>query len=140
MTQVTTYRLAAAGALLIALTAAYFWGASGKGDLARAVQAAELRGTLLESRAAVLDARVEIYNINFGEASRHLEDARVALGRASQELRAVTREEDAKRLDSAIATIDDAQRLARQLNQDANSRAADVANVIAAVLAPQGTR
>jgi hypothetical protein len=39
---------------------------------------AELRDGLLEGRAAVLEARLDIYSVNFGEASRHLEAARSA--------------------------------------------------------------
>jgi len=46
--------------------------------MARALQTSELRSELLGARAAVLDARVAIYSVNFGEASRHLEGARSA--------------------------------------------------------------
>jgi len=50
--------------------------------MVRALQTSELRGELLGARAATLDARVAIYSVNFGEASRHLEDARGLLRRA----------------------------------------------------------
>jgi hypothetical protein len=66
-------------ALVVALGAGWVWGASGRSDLNRALRIAELRDGLLEGRAAVLDARLDIYSVNFGEASRHLEAARSAL-------------------------------------------------------------
>ena len=60
-------------ALLVALGVGWAWGASGRSDITRALRIAELRGGLLEGRAAVLDARLDIYSVNFGDASRHLE-------------------------------------------------------------------
>ena len=51
------------------------WGASGRSDITRALQIAELRDGLREGRAAMLDARLDIYSVNFGEASRHFEAA-----------------------------------------------------------------
>ena len=68
--------LGIAVALLVALGAGWVWGAWGRSDTHRALRIAELRNGLLEGRAAVLDARLDIYSVNFGEASRHLETAR----------------------------------------------------------------
>ena len=120
--------------LLVALGVGWLWGTWGKSDLARALQAAELRDELHEARGAVLESRLDIYSVNFGEASRHLEAARTALGAAAQRLKDVGGEEDAKRLALAATRIDEAQRLAGELNQDANSRAADAAKAIDDVL------
>ena len=69
-------------ALLIALSAAWLWGSSGKGDLQRALDVAELRNDLLTARGALLSARVDLYIVNFGDASRDFEAARTALRRA----------------------------------------------------------
>ena len=66
--------------------------------MARALQASELRGELLGARAAVLDARVAIYSVNFGEASRHLEDARGLLGRADERLTSLGRDDEVKQV------------------------------------------
>lgn len=60
-------------ALLVAVGVGWVWGASGRSNSDRALQIAELRAELLEGRAAVLDARLDIYSVNFGEASRHFE-------------------------------------------------------------------
>ena len=126
--------LAIGAALLVAVGMGWAWGASGKSDISRALQTAELRDGLLEGRAAVLDARLDIYSINFGEASRHFEAARSALHAADARLKDLGRQEDAARVQTALMRIDDAQRMAGQLNQNANSLAADAAKTISDVL------
>ncbi len=117
-------------ALLVALGAGWVWGASGRSDLSRALLVAELRGGLLEGRAAVLDARLAVYSVNFGEASRHLEAARSALRAAEARLNSLGRQAEAKPLELALAKIDEAQRMAGLLNQDANALAADASKAI----------
>ena len=126
--------LGIAGGLAIALLAGWMWGRSGHSDMARAFQTSELRGELLGSRAALLDARVAIYSVNFGEASRHLEGARGLLGRADDRLKRLGRDGDVRQVQTALASIDDAQRMAGKLDQNANSRAGDAARTIADVL------
>jgi hypothetical protein len=121
-------------ALLVALGAGWAWGASGRSDLNRALRIAELRDDLLAGRAAVLDARLDIYSVNFGEASRHLEAARSALRGADARLNGLDRRDDATRLKTALTKIDEAQRMAGKLNQDANALAADAAKTINDVL------
>ena len=121
-------------ALLVALGVGWAWGGSGRSDINRALEIAELRDGLLEGRAAVLDARLDIYSVNFGEASRHLEAARSALRAVDTRLNGLDRREDAKRLEVALTRIDEAQRMAGQLNQDANALAADAAKTIDGVL------
>jgi hypothetical protein len=121
-------------ALLVALGVGWAWGASGRSDINRAFRIAELRGGLLEGRAAVLAARLDIYSVNFGEASRHLEAARSALRAADARLNGLGRPEDAKRLKIALTRIDEAQHMAGQLNQNANALAADAAKAINDVL------
>jgi hypothetical protein len=126
--------LAIGVALLVALGVGWAWGASGRADISRALETAELRDGLLESRAKVLDARLDIYSVNFGEASRNLEAARSALQAADARLKSLGRSEDAKRLEVAFTRLDEAQRMAGQLNQDANALAAEAATAINGVL------
>jgi hypothetical protein len=127
-------------ALLVALGAGWVWGTSGRSDLTRALRIAELRTGLLEGRAAVLDARLDIYSVNFGEASRHLEAARSAVRAADARLNSLGRQADTKPLQLALAKIDEAQRMAGQLNQDANALAADASKAIGDVLDTTVTR
>lgn len=132
--------LGIAAGLAVVLLAGWLWGRSDRSEVARALQASELRGELLAARAAVLDARVAIYSINFGEASSHLEDARGLLGRAGDRLRSLGRDDAVGHLQTALAGIDDAQRMAGKLDQSANSRAGETAKTIAEVLAAEATR
>jgi len=124
--------------VLVALLAGFLWGASGRSTLDRALQRSELRNELLDARAAALAARIDLYNTNFGEASRHLEDARAVAGRAAQRLDALGRDDDTKRLQSALGSIEEAQRLAAKLDLAANARAGDAAKAIDAVLESTG--
>jgi hypothetical protein len=120
--------------LLAALLAGWSWGRSSQSDTAHALQTAELRGDLLGARAAVLDARVATYSVNFGEASGHLENARDLLRRADARLKSLGRSDEVKHVETALGSIDDAQRLAGKLDQNANSRAGEAARMLANVL------
>jgi Tfp pilus assembly protein PilX len=127
--------LGVGAALLVTLGVGWAWGASGRSAATRALEIAQLRDALLEGRAAVLDARLDVYSVNFGDASRHFEAARSALRAADTRLTGLGRQDDAKRLEIALARIDEAQRMAGLLNQDANALAADAAKTISVVIA-----
>jgi hypothetical protein len=127
-------------ALLVALGVGWVWGAAGRSGIARTLRTAELRDGLLTGRAAVLEARLDIYSVNFGEASRHLESARSALQTSDARLNELGREADAKRLQIAMTRVDEAQRMAGKLNQDANALAAEAAKTIADVLGSSAAR
>jgi hypothetical protein len=128
------------GGLLVALLAGWIWGTSGQSDATRALETAELKGELLGARAAILDARVAIYSVNFGEASGHLENARGLLRRAEERLKRLVLDDQVKQVQAALTCIDDAQRMAGKLDQSANSRAGEVVKTIAEVLAAEATR
>ena len=132
--------LGIAAGLVVALLAGWLWGASGRSEMARALQTSELRSELLGARAAALDARVAIYSVNFGEASRHLEDARGLLGRADERLKSLGRDDEVRRVQTALASIDEAQRMAGKLDQSANSRAGEAAKMVADVLDAEAAR
>jgi hypothetical protein len=102
-------------ALLLAVGVGWVLGASGRSNSDRALQIADLRAELLEGRAAVLDARLDIYSVNFGNASRHFEAARTALRAANSRLMSLKRTEDAKSLEAALTRIGDV--LARIANR-----------------------
>ena len=132
--------LGVAAGLAVALLAGWIWGRSGRSDTARALETSELRGELLGARAAILDARVAVYSVNFGEASRHLEGARGLLARAGERLKSLGRDDDVRHVQTALASIDDAQRMAGKLDQNANSRAGEAAKTIADVLDAEAMR
>ncbi len=121
-------------ALLVALSGAWLWGASGRWALARENQALTLRQDLIEGRSTLLEARLDVYSVNFGEASRHLEAARALLRGAGAQLATLGRSDQSKEVEAALTAIDDAQRMAGNLDQNANSRAGDAAKIIAGLL------
>ena len=129
MDAMTKLVLGIAVGLAVALLAGWIWGRSDRSDMARALQTSELRGELLGARAAILDARVAIYNVNFGEASRHLEGALGLLRRADERLKSLGRDDEVRQVQTALASIDDAQRMAGKLDQSANSRAGEAARM-----------
>jgi len=126
--------------LAVALLAGWIWGRSDRSDMGRTLETSELRGELLGARAAALDARVAIYSVNFGDASRHLEDARGLLGRADARLKSLGRDEEVRQVQTALTSIDDAQRMTGKLDQNANSRAGDAAKTVADVLDAEAKR
>lgn len=126
--------LGVAAAVLVAFVAGWSFATWGGPDTAAALESAQLRGELLGARAAVLDARVAIYSVNFGEASAHLENARGLLRRADERLKTLGRDAEPAQVASALAAIDDAQRMAGKLDQGANTRAGDAAKVLADLL------
>ncbi len=99
-----------------------------------------MRIDLLEARGALLAARVDLYNVNFGNASRHLQEALDLLRPTSTRLKELSRAADAQRLDLALARIEEAQRLAGKLDQGANARAGDAAGAIDEILQSSAKR
>src|SRR3954471_22780531 len=97
--------LGIAVAFVVALVAGWSWGMLGRSDMAGALETSEFRADVLAARAAVLDARVAIYNVNFGEASGHLEGARGMLGRADKRLKGLDRNGEATRVQAALTSI-----------------------------------
>ena len=124
-------------ALVVAAMGGWLWGAYGKAAADRAVETSALRMDLVEGRSSVLSARLDLYSLNFGEAGRHLNEARTQLRRAGSRFEKASREDDIKRLQPVFAQLDEAQRLAGQMDQNANARAADAAKTVADVLQAQ---
>jgi hypothetical protein len=128
--------LTGVAAVLVALLTGFLWGSSGRSDAEEALEQVRVRGDLLEARGAVLAAQVAVYNTNFGDASRNLEDARALVDRAMQQFRLLDREDAATRLEGALTSIREAQQLTGKLDLGANSRAAEAVKAIDSVLAP----
>ena len=121
-------------AVLLALLAGFLWGASGKTTIARALERSELRNELLDARGSALAARADIYNTNFGDANRHLEEARASVARAVQRLEQLGDDAGVQRLQAALGPIEEAQRLASTLDLGANARAAAAVDTLESVL------
>jgi hypothetical protein len=127
--------LTTAAALLVALLAGYLWGASGRRTAEQALRASTLRADLLAVRGSLLTARVDLYNVNFGNASRDLQDAIDHLQSISLRLKDSGTADDQKWAADAASQADQAHRMAGQLDAGANAHAAAAAAAVDRILA-----
>jgi hypothetical protein len=71
-------------ALFVTLGLGYAWGSSGKLSLTSALDETKQQLDIAEARGHLLDARVSLYNVNFGDASRQFEEAKAPLRRVHE--------------------------------------------------------
>ena len=125
--------------LIVALAtvgAGWLWGASGRADVDRARRAAELRADFAEARVSLLDARVSLFTLNFGDAGRAFAEARGRVGALQIRLREAGQAERAGRLEIVLAHIGDAGRLTLALDPRAQSAAAGALAALTAAATP----
>ncbi len=122
--------LTAFAALIITLGLGFAWGASGRIALRTTLDDARQQLDLSDARALILDARVSLYNNNFGDASRHFEDSKAPLRRVKQRYQDASRSDAASSIDAALGHVDEAQRLAGKLDPSANGRAGEALDAI----------
>jgi hypothetical protein len=116
--------------LIVAVGLGFAWGAAGRSTAQDALDDVRQKLDIAEARGSILDARVSLYNVNFGEAQRQLEEAKVPLTRARDRAKADGRTQAADDLTKALGAAQEAQRLAAKLDQSANSRAAEALKAI----------
>lgn len=117
-------------ALVVALGLGYAWGASGRFAIQDTLDQSEQKLDLAEARGHLLEARVSLYNVNFGDATRHLEEAKAPLRRAGVRYQDVGKNAAAGSLAAAVEHITEAQRLSSKLDQSAGSKANDALEAI----------
>lgn len=116
--------------LAVALGSGYWWGASGRGLAQDALGGVQQQLDVAEARGHILEARVSLYNVNFGDAQRQLDDAKGPLMRARDRAQEQGRKASADALSGALGHVQEAQRLAGRLDQNANSRANEALKAI----------
>ena len=94
-------------ALVVCLGLGFAWGASGQRALQSAIDDARHHLDLAEARGSILDARVSLYNNNFGDASRHFEDAKPALRRLKAYYHDASRNDAASGVDAALGHVEE---------------------------------
>ena len=109
--------------VLVAFGAGFAWGASGRSTAQSALDGVLQQVDLSEARGRILEARVSLYNVNFGDAQRQLDDAKGPLTKARDRAQGDGKKEAADALTAALGHVQEAQRLAGRLDQNANSRA-----------------
>ena len=122
--------LAVVVTLIVCLGLGYAWGASGRGVVQSALDESRQQLDLAEARGALLDARVSLYNNNFGDASRRFEDAKVPLRRVKDRYQNAGENQSALSIDAALRHVDEAQRLSNTLDPTANARAGEALEAI----------
>jgi hypothetical protein len=116
--------------LIVTLGLGYGWGASGRRTIQSALDDTKQQLDLAEARGHLLDARVSLYNMNFGDASRRLEEAKTPLRRTRERYSEARKDESARALASALEHVDEAQRLANKLDPAANTKAGEALEAI----------
>lgn len=122
--------LMAFGALIIAVGMGYAMGGSGRFTLQNALDETRAQLDIAEARGYLLEARVSLYNVNFGDASRHFEEAKAPLRRVRERYQSVGKNAAAGTIAAAIAHAEEGQRLAGKLDQSANAKANDALEAI----------
>ena len=117
-------------ALVVCLGLGYGWGASGRFSVERSLDDTRQQLDLAEARGRILDARVSLYNVNFGDASRNLEEAKPALRRVRERYQDAGRSDAAGSIEAAIRHVEEAQRLAGKLDQASNAKAGEALEAI----------
>ena len=118
--------------LLVTLGLGFAWGASSRLTVQSALDTAKQELDLAEARGAILDARVSLYNMNFGDASRHLEHAKEAVRRLKDRYQDSGQSDAASSADAALHHIEEAQRLAGKLDPAANNLAGQALDALKA--------
>lgn len=112
------------------LASGWLWGASGRWAAESAERDARLHLAVARARASLIAARVDVFERNFGQASRSLEQAKTWLGQAAAALEGAGRTAEATAVREAIARSAVAQQLAGAVDQAANSEAAEALQII----------
>src|SRR5262245_31041038 len=115
---------------LVVLGLGYGWGASGRAALQTALDGAGQRLDIAEARGYLLDARVNLYNNNFGEARRQFEDSKAPLRRTKQRYSDAGNADAARSIAAALDYVEEAQRLAGKLEPAANTKAGEALEAI----------
>jgi hypothetical protein len=117
-------------ALIVAFGIGYGWGSSGRSPIEDALSQSRLQLDLAEARGHLLDARVSLFNVNFGDASKHFEEAKTPLGSVRDRLQKDGDRDAAAKIGTALDQIAEAQKLAAKLDQTANAKAGEALETI----------
>ncbi len=125
-----------AAVIVAAGLSGWIYGASGRSNVDQARRDAVQRANLMEARALILDGQVQIFLVNFGDASRRYEAARVVIERMQTAFREVGQAERAGRLEIPLSSLRDAQRLASSLDGGARNSGDEALKALMAFAEP----
>ena len=122
--------LAMLAALALAVLGGWIWGSAGGARAEDALARAGAGLHLSNARGNLLAARVSLFEVNFGDASRSLESARADLLTAAEAFDRLRLTDEAAAARAAVARVNEAQQLAGRLDQSANSRLAETIRLL----------
>lgn len=125
-----TVVLSIISAVIVALGLGYAWGSSGRFSIQRTLDETKQQLDLAEARGRILDARVALYNVNFGDARRNFDETKPALQRVRERYQDQGKSDAAGSIDAAIRHIDEARRLAGALDSGSNAKAGQALEAI----------
>ena len=111
-------------ALIVVFGVGYALGSSGRRAAEQALAGTQQQIDIANARGLLLSARVSLYNVNFGDAQRQLQDALAPLERVRQQFQQDGNETALASLTTAIQHVQQAQTMAGKLDQGANTQAA----------------
>jgi len=117
-------------ALALAVLGGWLWGSTGRWRAEEALTKGGAGLHLANARGNMLAARVSLFEVNFGEASRSLESARADLVTAAAAFDRLRLGSEAAAAREVAARVDDAQQRAGRLDQSANTRLAEAIRLL----------
>ena len=112
------------GVLIVVFGVGYAVGASGRRAAEQALSGTEQRIDVANARGLLLQARVSLYNVNFGDAQRQLQEVQAPLERVRERFETDGNETATASVATAIQHARQAQAMAGKLDQAANTAAA----------------
>jgi hypothetical protein len=125
--------LALLAALALAALGGWIWGVMGQSRAEEALARAGAGLHLANARANMLAARVNLFEVNFGDASRSLENAKADLVTAAEAFDRMRLKDQAAAAREVAARVDHARQLAGRLDQTANARLAEALRLLPAM-------
>lgn len=117
-------------AVALAVLGGWIWGARGHWRAEDALAKAGAGLHLANARGNMLAARVNLFEVNFGDASRSLERAKADLVTAAEAFDRLGLKEDAAAAREVASRVDNARQLAGSLDQTANTRIAEALRLL----------
>jgi hypothetical protein len=99
-------------ALVLAAVGGWCVGASGRSVVEREMNTTLMRAEYADARASILEGRVSLFTSNFGNAIQQFQQASARIADIQRQLRELGQTEQAGRLEIAVSSLGDAQRLA----------------------------
>jgi len=117
-------------ALALAVLGGWLWGVAGRSRTEAVLTRASVGLHLANARGNMLAARVDLFEVNFGNASRSLESATADLLTAAEAFDRLRLKDQAAAAREVAARVEEAKQLAGRLDQAANTRLAEALRLI----------